>query len=379
MKISSKKLLVTIIIPILFILETTSCVKRKENLQNILIKSNLVSYSAYFTVDTTNNTLEITYPTNKKVTIIIDTIRKNSVKRNDTIYLHTVNPSVIIGSTTFIGFLNVLDVKESIVGIQNKNIVYDSTLFKKIEANEIKDVQTPEGLDLELILKLKPTIVFLSYMPGNNILPTIQKIESNGIIVIQIPDWLETHPLGRMEWIKAFSIIFNKKSVAFSYANLVFKGYENIKKSVSHKSFKPKVMIGLSFNDQWYVPSGNGYFGRLLFDAGFNYPFAKTTQNQSIPLSKEEIITTCSDAEYWLNVTTAKSIKEVQTIERLAPTFQAFKNKNVFNYTKKLLQRGANDFWESGVVNPHIVLKDLVWIASGTPSNYIPIYYTKLQ
>lgn len=182
-----------------------------------------------------------------------------------------------------------------------------------------------------------------------------------------------------MEWVRFFSVFYGKYDVATQYVDSVISSYNDTKMKSLLKSYAPKVMMGLSFNDQWFVPSGSGYFGTLLQDAGFKYPFQTTSSTQSIPFSKEEILLQCHDADIWLNVTTANSLTEVETIERLAPKFKAFQQKKVYNYTNKLLPRGANDFWETGVVEPHIVLKDLIWTINNDMKDYKPKYYKKLQ
>lgn len=357
----------------------TSCNTNKEIDKQR--KQNLItdSYSQHFSIDTTSNSLIIVYNEKKTITVLFDTTLQTSFQRNDTVYINTFSPKIVLGSTTFLGFLNVLNEYKSLIGFQNKNLVYDSIIYNKLVSNEIIDVHTPEGINVELLLKIQPTIVFVTYSPGFEKTTTIDKLQENDIIVIQIPDWLEQHPLGRMEWVKAFSMFYNKYQIANDFSQTIIQSYDSLRTAVLLKSSIPSVMIGLSFNDQWYVPSGSGYFGKLLLDAGFNYPYSHTKSNQSLPLSKEEILTSCGMADYWINVTTATTLKEVETIERLAPQFLAFQKGNVFNYTKTLLKRGANDFWESGVVYPNKVLADLVWISSDFPKTYIPNYYMKLR
>lgn len=367
-----------LIVIICFALLSSCSNKNVKNVtQNQIPK--IERYSQYFFIDSLKQSLKIVYNDQKSLTVVFDTTLQTSFQRNDSVFIHTFSPKIVINSTTFLGFLKVLDEYNSLLGFQNKELVYDSVIFTKMNNNEIVDVHTPEGINIELLLKIQPTIVFLTYSPGFEKTNTIDKLQENGIIVIQIPEWLEQHPLGRMEWVKAFSMFYNKFDVANKFSQRIIQSYDSLRTSVLIRSNIPTVMLGLSFNDQWYVPSGSGYFGKLLSDAGFNYPYSNTKSNQSLALSKEEIFATCGMSEYWINVTTATSLKDVQSIERLAPQFLAFQKGNVFNYTKTLLPRGANDFWESGVLYPNRVLADLVWISSGSPVGYTPHYYMKLR
>jgi len=352
-----------------------------SNSKQKLVENTNISqqYGTLFSISGDRKTITISYPEHTSLHIVFDSIAPKNIYRNDSIFIVSRPKKIVCSSTTFLGFLKKIKETNSLVGFQNKNLVYDSVVFSKLQQNLIEDVSTPEGINTELLLAMQPDIVFVTYSPGFEKTNTVERLKQNGIIIIQIPDWLEQHPLGRMEWVRFFSLFFNKYDEATRYSDSVISVYNDIKMHNLTKSYVPKVMVGLSFNDQWYVPSSNGYFGTLLKDAGFSYPFQKFTTTLSIPYSKEEVLEQCHDAEFWLNVTTANSLKDVEQIERLAPQFKAFQQKNVFNYTRKLLSRGANDFWEMGVVEPHIILQDLVWIISNKKSNYQPKYYQQLQ
>ena len=39
-----------------------------------------------------------------------------------------------------------------------------------------------------------------------------------------------------------------------------------------------------------------------------------------------------------------------------------FKNDNLFNNNKRITANGGNDFWESGSLYPHLILKDIATI-----------------
>ena len=55
--------------------------------------------------------------------------------------------------------------------------------------------------------------------------------------------------------------------------------------------------------------------------------------------------------------------------------FNAFQNKMVFNYNKKENLSGGNDFWETGVIRPDLVLLDLTKIMSMDKNNYSSLYF----
>ena len=41
---------------------------------------------------------------------------------------------------------------------------------------------------------------------------------------------------------------------------------------------------------------------------------------------------------------------------------------------------GGNDYWESGTINPHVILKDIASILHpGLFGDYEPVYYRKIK
>ena len=50
----------------------------------------------------------------------------------------------------------------------------------------------------------------------------------------------------------------------------------------------------------------------------------------------------------------------------------------VWNDNNRLNPKGGNDFWESGVVHPDLLLRDLIGIFRGE-DNRTPIYYKSIK
>ncbi|NJK94130.1 MAG: hypothetical protein HC905_03615 [Bacteroidales bacterium] len=59
---------------------------------------------------------------------------------------------------------------------------------------------------------------------------------------------------------------------------------------------------------------------------------------------------------------------------------KSFRENKVFNFTARMSPGGGNDFWESGVVHPDWVLKDLIAIFHPhLLPNHTFVYYQKLN
>jgi len=59
--------------------------------------------------------------------------------------------------------------------------------------------------------------------------------------------------------------------------------------------------------------------------------------------------------------------------------FKAFKTQKVYNNIKRLNSEQGNDFWESGITRPDLVLKDLIKIFHPDLIDHELFYYQRLE
>jgi len=122
------------------------------------------------------------------------------------------------------------------------------------------------------------------------------------------------------------------------------------------------VLNGMSFKGVWHVAGGNGYMARFLKDAGADYYWAQDTATGSLALDFESVYAVATQAEFWVNPNTAKTRQDLLINDSRNADFGAFKTGKVYNNNRRTNNRGSNDYWESGLVNPHLVLADLIRI-----------------
>ena len=76
-------------------------------------------------------------------------------------------------------------------------------------------------------------------------------------------------------------------------------------------------------------------------------------------------------SDIWLNTGATLSKKDILAVDgRLASLLPYQKNK-IFNNNARLSVSGGNDYWESGTLQPQIILKDLIAILH---PELLPIY-----
>jgi iron complex transport system substrate-binding protein len=127
------------------------------------------------------------------------------------------------------------------------------------------------------------------------------------------------------------------------------------------------------------MPSNKSYIVQLINDAGGEYIYKKNNSSASEPIDMEEAYLLTSKADRWLNM---GSIASVEELKNTYPKFVGTKpmvTGELYNSNKRTAANGANDYWESGVVNPDLVLRDLLKIMHPELVNEEFVYYQQLK
>jgi len=127
--------------------------------------------------------------------------------------------SIVCTSTTHIPLLDYLGETDKLVGFPTTDYISSDKMRKRIDAGHVKELGIDKGMNLELLLTLKPSLVMGYQM--NNTLGQLKKVQESGIPVVVNAEYLEKHPLGRAEWIKFMALFFNKEKEADSVFNRI--------------------------------------------------------------------------------------------------------------------------------------------------------------
>ena len=263
-------------------------------------------------------------------------------------------------STSHVAFLSSLSQTEKIKGISGTRFVYNPDVRALIERGEIKDVGSENLLNFELAMSLRPDLIFAYGISGTDN-SYIEKLRELGMKVIVVADYLENHPLGRMEYIKLFGELTGKRAVADSIFNHAKREYLALKEEMHEKlrgHAATKILINSPFNGIWYIPGGENYMSLLIKDAGGHILGSREGETESDRISLEKAYMYALKADIWLNPG-EYTLKELSELYPLFSKIPALERGLVYNNGKRHTLAGGSDFWESGVVEPHIVLRDL--------------------
>jgi iron complex transport system substrate-binding protein len=274
----------------------------------------------------------------------------------------TIPPSrVICMSTTHVAMMDAIGEADAIVGISGSDYITHPGLRSRLETGEVRDVGADQALNYELILSLHPDLV-MAYGIGSEVSGMVKRLEALGIPVILNADYLEDQPLGKTEWIRFVASFFARDKKADSIFSSIASSYEQYKSRVSNIKAKPSVMTGLPWKDTWYLPAGGSFAAAYIRDAGGHYLWEELEGREAVPMDLEAIYARAASADIWINCGAARSLEEIGQTDKRLKQFQPVSTGRVFNNNARINPAGGNDFWESGVMAPHMVLADLISI-----------------
>ncbi|MEM8506898.1 MAG: ABC transporter substrate-binding protein [Bacteroidota bacterium] len=284
---------------------------------------------------------------------------------------------VVATSSPHIGFIGLIDELDKIVGVADDRYIFNSYVYEKVSQGEIAQVGSLKDSNLEVLLDLSPELVMKTGV--DNVRNEDARLAEVGIPISYNVEWMETSMLARAEWVKYVGAFFNKDAEADSIFGSVEKEYLKALSITSNINDRPSIMTGNNFKGTWYMPSSNSYLTKLIQDAGGDYHYKDIQSTGSLPLSFEVVLDDLVEADYWLGPR-AQSLKELEMMDERYALFKAFKKGNVYTFNKRMSANGGNDYWESGMTRPDLILKDVIKIFH---PNLLPdhqlYYYKKLQ
>jgi len=262
-------------------------------------------------------------------------------------------------SVTHLEFLSLLGELQAITGVCSPKIIYNPLVLKRVGEGKIADLGDAFSINVEKTLQLYPGAVMVSGYNQND--PFAKRVSESGIPVIFNNEWMETSLLARAEWIKFVAVFFNREKQADSIFSDIDVRYNQIKNKAAAVKIKPAIMAGSNFRGTWYMPAGHSFMGKLFEDAGARYYFATDTTSGSLPLNVESVLKDFAQTDIWLNCNFS-SINDLVKADSKHALFRPVILKQVYNFNKRMLPSGANDFWESAIARPDLLLSDVIAI-----------------
>lgn len=263
-------------------------------------------------------------------------------------------------SSSSIGYIEALDELDAIKGVFDPQWIYSPALHQRIEQNPALDQGSLAALNLEKIIALAPDVVIAFSAP--NMTKIYQRLEEAGVLIIYVDEYNENTPLGKSEFLKLFGVLSNKLPEAEALYEEIESNYITLRQKAIQDKNKPKVLANIMRGDIWYLPGGESYAAQYFKDAGADYLWSENENVGNIKKNFEQVFEKAGDADYWMNVSDFSSLKQLDDAYINHHWFKAFKEGNVYAFSKKMNADGASEYFEKGSVRVDWVLKDLVRI-----------------
>lgn len=229
----------------------------------------------------------------------------------------------VILSATFGALMRPLDVLDSVVGsgiVESE--LYIDELKQGYAENSIQYVGGG-GMgppDYEVIQALNPDIVFMSInVSSPDTFEYYEQLKALGIPVAVCNDYLENHPLGRLEWIKFISTFYGKEIQAEEYFDSVEEKISDIRSKVMVSSQLSGVLWSSIFMGDCWVSGGESYVAKMVEMAGGLYAFSDLEGSMASSISIEELYARGQNCDVFIYASTPPYINSIKEIVDGAP------------------------------------------------------------
>ncbi len=284
---------------------------------------------------------------------------------------------IVAMSSTHIAMLDAVGQAARVVGVSGKDYISNPTVTARRDS--VCDVGYEGNIDYETLVALDPDIVLLYGI--NNASSMESKLRESGIPFVYVGDYLEQSPLGKSEWLVMLSELVGRGDRGRECFNEIAGKYNELKNAVALDSLnRPKVMLNAPYSGIWFLPPVDSYAVSLINDAGGSFVYYdKNKGNSSEPIDLEEAYMLLAEADLWLN---AGSVATTGDLVKAYPKFAGLpvvKEGRVYNNTLRTNSAGGNDYFESGVVRPDLVLRDLIKIFHPDLVTEDFVYYKRIE
>ncbi|WP_418408828.1 ABC transporter substrate-binding protein [Alistipes sp.] len=284
---------------------------------------------------------------------------------------------VVCMSSSHVAMFDAIGEVRRVSGVSGIDYISNAHVNEHRYCGEVRDVGYDTNLDFELLAAMRPDLVLLYGVTGENTVVT-GKLRELGIPYIYVGDYMEESPLGKAEWLMVPAELCNVRDTGAETFRGIADRYNALKAATATAAAaRPRVMLNTPYRDTWFMPSSRSFMVRLIEDAGGEYIYTKNDSDTSVAIDMEEAYLLANAADVWLNVGPCNTLAELTAQNPKFAEVPAVRDRMVFNNNRRQTPAGGSDFWESGVVRPDLVLRDLNAILRPETAGTAELHYYK--
>lgn len=284
----------------------------------------------------------------------------------DTLTVEVPVNSVISLSTTQLPNLLDLGQLDKLIAVDSGNYVNTAEVVAMLQAGELAEVGNGASINVERVLELAPELVLANgFNPETDAHPVLLEA---GVFTAINADWLEPSLPARAEWLKFIAAFFNEEAAAEALYGRLMADYDAAVAVAAVVPDEERLTVLLNtfspYSDAWIIPGQESWVGQLMRDAGVNYVLMEeVTGAVNQPFDFETVYEAGLEAPVWiLNRFLMGSLEALLADDERYAEFAAYSNDAVYNTDARTNEQGGNDYWETGLARPHLLLRDLIKI-----------------
>ena len=343
------------------------CNKKAEDSQLLTPNPSLLTnldYANNFNIEHLENytTLSILSPWEADKVLYTYYLVKNDTIQTpkDGVKIKVPVDKIAVNSCSHVAYIDALGLTAKIVASTDPGYVYNENFRNQLSEGKIENLGGSYDMNFEKILKVSPEVLMVTGFQGVDNMAL--RAQEAGIPVVYNYEWVEKTVLGRAEWIKFFGELFDLREKADSIFNEIKTEYLRCAELAGSATNKPKVLSGAPYKGTWYIPGGQTFMAEFYNNSGMDYFYKDNKDNFSLALSLETVMGNFLSSDIWVGVD-AKTYEALASQDKRLMLFKPAKTKKVYHYLNRTTTTGGNDFWESAMLRPDILLKDFIRIA----------------
>ncbi len=282
---------------------------------------------------------------------------------------------IVCMSSSYVAMLSELKAVNRIVGLSGRAYISNDSVA--LRRGAIAEVGYEGNIDYETLVAVAPDLVLLY---GVNGLSTMEaKLRELGIPFVYMGDYLEENPLGKAEWLVPVAEILDDRAAGEALFGALVPRYEAMKTRVDSVTYRPAVMLNAPYGDSWFMPADGSYVVRLIQDAGGRYLYERNHGTRSEPVDMETAMRLLAEADVWCNVNGFADLAELRRRLPNTAAVSCVRAGRVYADDRRLNAAGGNDYWESGIMHPDVVLRDWIKILHPELEPEAFVYYRPLE
>ena len=355
--------------------------KSKSDIANINDTLNLVSYAQNFKIYSIESGFRLIikdgFGSDKEFYIFNDTIAIPDEFSDKQIIRTPVRSAITFSSTQWSVFQKLEEISR-VKGVLESNYTKNEEILRLVAEGKITDVGMSTNVNAEKLINLQPDLILYTPYPG---IDYSHLGQLSGATMLSFPDYLESHPLGRAEWMKVVGLLCGKEDITNKWFDDVVRRYETLSERCSSVEEKPTIFSDLPFENQWYVPGGNSYIAKIFADAGGDYIWKDNESTGSLHIDAESVLLKAQQADFWRVINsydTPFTYERLKNENELYPLFKAFEEKQLL-----VCDVRECGYFEKSQYEPDMLLADFIYhfhpeLLTGEWENYTPIYFKQL-